>query len=73
MLQTVEAMIDAKGQIHWLEDVRLTGEHRVLVTILDAPSAEDATHLLAEPALTDDWLNDEEDAAWAHLQLPASS
>ncbi len=35
MLQTVEAVIDARGRVSLLENVKLTGKHRALVTILD--------------------------------------
>lgn len=39
---------------------------RVLITLQDTPA--DEALALAEPALAKDWLNDKEDAAWAHLQ-----
>ncbi len=37
-------------------------------SIKNPPWPLNETALLAQPALTDDWLNPEEDAAWAHLQ-----
>lgn len=67
MLRTVEATLDAEGQLHFREQLKLRGSHRVLVTLLDQPVADEAL-LLAEPALAEDWLKPEEDAAWAHLQ-----
>ena len=66
MLHTVEAVIDAQGHVQWLEHVQLLAPQRVLITLLDP--AADETLMLAEPALAKDWLNDEEEAAWAHLQ-----
>lgn len=34
MLQTVEAVIDAQGRVHLLENIKLGKKHRALVTIL---------------------------------------
>ena len=65
MLHTVEAVIDTQGHVQWLEQVTLRAPQRVLITLLDP--AIDETLMLAEPALAD-WLNDNEEAAWAHLQ-----
>lgn len=36
MMQTIEAVIDEKGKVHFLESVRLKAAQRVLVTILPA-------------------------------------
>lgn len=36
MMQTIEAVIDEKGKIHFLESVKLESATRVLVTILPA-------------------------------------
>lgn len=66
MLQTIEVEIDARGHIHPLEPLPKLPAGRALLTLLNAPLNEAA--LLAEPALADDWLNPEEDEAWAHLQ-----
>ncbi len=70
MIRTVEAVIDAHGQIRLLEPVTLEGEHRALVTILEEePVAHpNETALLSEAALSD-WCRKEEDEAWLHLQL----
>lgn len=69
MIQTVEAVIDAAGQVRLLEAVQLSGPRRALVTVLEEPAAvPNEAALLAEPALAADWLRPEEDAAWAYLQ-----
>lgn len=67
MLHTVEAVIDTQGHVQWLEQVQLRAPQRVLITLLDTPPSVDEALALAEPALVD-WLNDSEEAAWAHLQ-----
>lgn len=69
MLRTIEAMIEADGNVRLLEDITLAGPRRALVTVLDEPAdeARNATALLSESALAD-WNREEEDAAWAHLQ-----
>ena len=69
MKRTVEAIIDEQGRIRLVEPVRIKGVHRALVTILDEPPVEiDETTRLSEQALGEDWLREEEDEAWAHLQ-----
>lgn len=70
MIQTVEAVIDEKGNVKLLEQVRLGAARRALVTILDEePSARASeTALLSEAALGEDWNRPEEDDAWLHLQ-----
>jgi len=66
MIRTVEAVVDASGNVRLLEDIQLPGPRRALLTILDdAPRSEAA--LLSERALAD-WSRPEEDAAWSHLQ-----
>lgn len=69
MLHTVEAVIDQQGHIQWLEEVQLHGPQRVLITLLDP--AVDESLVLSEQALAEEWLNSEEDTAWAHLQQEA--
>ena len=67
-MKTVEAIVDEKGQIRLSQPLHVKGRHRVLVTVLDEPPSEAMeTAVLAEAALSD-WLQPEEDAAWAHLQ-----
>lgn len=69
MPQTVEAIIDAQGQVRLLHPVNLDGVKRALVTILDdGPEAPNEAALLAEAALAEDWSRPEEDAAWSYLQ-----
>lgn len=70
MLHTVEAIIDEKGHIEWCEQVQLSRRQRVLITLLEENEEEPAA--LSEPALSE-WLNEDEEAAWAHLQPEASS
>lgn len=72
MIRTVEATIDERGTVLLQEAVTLTGPHRALVTILDEEPHPNATALLSEAALAEDWNRPEEDAAWSHLQ-PARS
>ena len=68
MLTTVEAILQTSGKLQFLEPVRLDRPQRVLVTFT-SPTDEIISGLaLSEAALAQDWLNDEEDAAWAHIQ-----
>ena len=74
MLQTIEAMIDEKGNLRILESIKLPKLRRVIITILNEEPSEDAFNLalLSEAALAKDWLRPEEDEAWSHLaQLPS--
>ncbi|MFN9175893.1 MAG: hypothetical protein ACK58N_15670 [Synechocystis sp.] len=70
MIQSVEAVIDAEGNVHLLESIRLSGSKRAIVTILEeTPLVSVAeTALLSEVSLAEDWLKTEEDEAWSHLQ-----
>jgi hypothetical protein len=69
MIQTVEAIVDEKGDVRLLEQVHLDRRHRALVTILsDDPSESPETTLLSEAALARDWNRSEEEEAWSHLQ-----
>lgn len=69
MIQTVEAVIDATGQVRLLGTVQVCGPRRALLTVLEEPAAlPGEAALLAEAALATDWSRPEEDAAWAHLQ-----
>ena len=71
MAQTVEAIIDEAGSIHLLESIKVRGQRRALVTILEEEPIEkiNETALLSEKALAEDWNRPEEDKAWLHLQL----
>lgn len=70
MIKTVEAIVDEKGNVTLLEQVRLGVPRRALVTILDEkPAARvSETALLSEATLGEDWNRTEEDEAWSHLQ-----
>jgi hypothetical protein len=70
MIQTVEAVIDEKGRVQLLENVRLPEARRALVTILEEEPAAGVseTALLSEQSLAEDWNRPEEDEAWSHLQ-----
>jgi hypothetical protein len=70
MIQTIKAVVDEQGRVRLLEEVKLTGVRRALVTILEeAPTSEASeTSLLSEQALAEDWERPEEDEAWSHLQ-----
>jgi hypothetical protein len=70
MLHTLEAVIDAQGQVHLLEPISLAGGRRALATILEEEpgTSTHETALLSEEALAEDWNRPEEDAAWSHLQ-----
>jgi hypothetical protein len=73
MIQTIKAVVDEQGRVRLLEEVKLTGVRRALVTILEeAPETEASeTALLSEQALAEDWERPEEDEAWSHLQPQA--
>lgn len=68
MLTTVEAVLQADGALRFLEPVHLTGTQRVLVTFTQTSDEALSGATLSERSLAADWLNDDEDAAWAHLQ-----
>jgi hypothetical protein len=73
MIQTVKAVVDEHGRVRLLEEVKLTGVRRALVTILEeAPSSEASeVSLLSQQALAEDWERPEEDEAWSHFQPQA--
>ncbi len=70
MIKTIEAVIDEAGKVQLLEAVYLKEARRALVTILEEePTAKIAeTALLSEQSLAEDWMRQEEDEAWSHLQ-----
>ena len=71
MLTTVEAVLQADGALRFLEPVHLSGTQRVLVTFTQPTDETLSGAALSESSLATDWLRDEEDAAWAHLQPAA--
>jgi hypothetical protein len=68
MLTTVEAVLQADGALRFLEPVHLAGSQRVLVTFTQPLDEAVSGAALSQHSLAADWLRDEEDAAWAHLQ-----
>lgn len=66
MLTTIEVTIDKSGHLQSVESGQTIKPGRALLTWLE-PDAAHESALMAEAALQD-WLNPEEDAAWAHLQ-----
>lgn len=68
MLHTVEALLTADGALRFLEPVQLTGVQRVLVTFTQPVDEALSGAALSQRSLATDWLREEEDAAWAHLQ-----
>lgn len=67
MLTTIEVTIDKTGHLHPVESSQAIRPGRALLTWLEPDTAHEPA-LMAEAALAQDWLNPEEDAAWAHLQ-----
>jgi hypothetical protein len=67
MLKSVEATIEADGDIHLCEAIHLPHACRAIVTIIEEPDVPE-TALLSEAALGEDWNRPEEDEAWSHLQ-----
>ncbi len=63
MKATLEAEVDAEGNIQLKEPVALRLGSRVLVTVVEDAPAETASP--SETALAADWNRPEEDAAWA--------
>lgn len=68
MLHTVEALLNADGALRFLEPVQFTGVQRVLVTFTQPVDEALSGAALSERSLAADWLREEEDLAWAHLQ-----
>lgn len=64
MLQTIEVVINASGQVHLVELLIRLPPGRPLLTLLDEQGNEPA--LLAAAALAENWLKPEEDETWAH-------
>jgi hypothetical protein len=68
MLTTVEAVLQPSGTLKFLEPVHLDKPQHVLVTFTHSGDEALSGLALSETSLATDWLNDEEDTAWAHLQ-----
>ena len=74
MLQTYEALLQPDGQLQFVDLPAQLSQRprRVLVTFTDEGVPADSAlcgAMLSEPVLAEDWLRDEEEAAWAHLQV----
>jgi hypothetical protein len=61
--RTIEAEVDALGNIKPKEPLVLPPRSRALVAVLEPADAEPA--VLSEAALAEDWQRPEEDAAWS--------
>lgn len=68
MLTTAEAILDPSGHLKFLEGVRLDKAQRVLETFTGGEDEAESGLALSESSLAKDWLTDEEDTAWTHLQ-----
>ena len=73
MLPTYEAILQPDGRLQFVDlpAAVARGPRHVLVTFTDEAVPSDTAlcgAALSEPALANDWLRDEEAAAWAHLQ-----
>ena len=68
MLNTVEAVLHPNGALNFLEPVQLRGSQRVLVTFTEMQDEALSGAALSQASLATDWLHEDEDAAWAHLQ-----
>ncbi len=72
MIQTFKAIIDGKGNIRLLENIKLPFPSHILITILDEkPINEEA--LLSETALAKDWKRPEEEEAWITFKMLSST
>ena len=64
-----DAVVEPDGRIRLNTSVHLQKGLKVLVAV---PRSDKDSALsgiaLSEPSLTDDWLNPDEEEAWAHLQ-----
>lgn len=73
MLHTLEAVPQPAGAVRFLEPVHLASSQRVLVIFTQPSDEAHEGARTSEPALAADWLRDEEDEAWAHLQPGAGA
>ena len=69
MIQTLEAIVSETGSVRLLSEIHLKESRRALVMILEEDPKVSETEFLSEQSLATDWLRDEEDEAWSHLQL----
>lgn len=73
MVKTLLAELSPDGAVRFLEPLPALGNRprRVLVTLTESIDETLPGEQLSEPALAVDWLREEEDAAWTHLQPAA--
>ena len=48
MFKTIEATIDAQGNIHWQEQPPIQGDCRVLITLLDEPTSSKSNKQISQ-------------------------
>lgn len=64
-----DAVVEPDGRIRIKSSVHLENGLKVVVVVPRAETDSAVSGLvLSEPSLSRDWLNAEEDEAWAHLQ-----
>lgn len=68
IIQTIEAIVSETGTVKLLTEIHLSESRRALVTILEEEPKASETALLSENALAEDWLKEDEEKAWQHLQ-----
>ncbi len=69
MENVFEAIVETDGRIKISSHVRLAKGARVFVSVpTEEPDSVISGVSLSERSLSADWLNSEEEAAWAHLQ-----
>ena len=69
MERIFEADVETDGRIRIQNPVHLKTGSKVFVSIpSEAPDSVVSGVVLSEGALAADWLNSEEESAWAHLQ-----
>lgn len=70
MFKTLQAELLPNGSVRFLEPLPPLSAHPqpVLVTLTRPLDEALSGERLSEPALAEDWLRAEEDAAWTHLQ-----
>ena len=68
MIQTLEAIVSETGSVRLLSEISLKQSRWALVMILEEEPKVSETELLSELSLAKDWLRDEENDAWLHLQ-----
>jgi hypothetical protein len=70
MEHVFEAIVETDGRIRIKSPVHLKNGAKVFVSVpSDEPDSVISGVVLCERTLAADWLNSEEEAAWAHLQL----